>query len=303
MKKLMSIIAFVAISVTTLFAQITNVYPFTKDSLAKSIDGKDTTIQVTDRTLVIDRIYAGVLSGTMFSTDSLYASGFTGVRFGAMGTYRPAKWVSFSSWAMVQIDGGAHPWSLQQFYMTVNPIQKLTLQVGSMSTLPTEQRPHPVSGSGQFETWSHSQIPGGSLAVKVKYQFTKDFELASGIALRKNLPEYSARVTYKKVQLSGWYSQCDTTYGSALTLDFSRVYSTLVWKQKQVIADILVVTLSKKQGIKLYSDMGYDFVKKDLVRGEWGLLKTFDSKWIDGLFGLGYRHEAKSVVAYLFVHL
>lgn len=282
MKKLMSIIAIMVISVIT-FGQITD-------------------IKVNDQ-ITIDKVYAGSLSGTMFSTDSLSATGFTGIRLGAMATYKPASWVSFSSWAMVQVDGGATPWSLQQFYMTVNPSKKLTLQIGSMASIPTEQRPHPVSGNGQFETWSESQIPGGGLGAKVKYQFNSNFQLAGGVVVRKGLPEYSGRITYKKVQLSGWHSVCDTTYGAAMTVNLSRVYSTFVWKQDQTIADVLVIKLSKKHDISLYSDMGYSFVEKDLVRGEWGLLKSFDSKWVKGLFGLGYRHETKSIAGYLFVHL
>ena len=90
MKKLVAIISFVAISSVT-FGQITN-------------------IKVSDEG-TIDKVYAGSLSGTMFSTDSLNASGFTGIRFGAMATYKMAKWVSFSSWAMVQVDGGNTPWT------------------------------------------------------------------------------------------------------------------------------------------------------------------------------------------------
>lgn len=187
--------------------------------------------------------------------------------------------------------------------MTLNPTSKLTLQIGSMASIPTEMRPHPVSGNGQFETWSQSQIPGGGLGIKAKYQCTKDFELASGVVFRGTMPEYSARLIYKKFQLTGWYSTLDSTLGVAATVDIGRVFSTLVYRHDQTIADVLVITLSKKQGIKLYSDMGYSFVEKDLVRGEWGVLKGFDSKWIDGLIGLGYQYESKSIAAYLFVHL
>lgn len=282
MKKLFALFILVSISILS-FAQITD-------------------IKVSDE-VTIDRVYAGSLSGTMFHADSLYTTGFTGVRFGAMGTYKPASWISFGSWALVQVDGGSDAWSLQQYWMTLQPTSKLSFTFGSMASIPTEMRPHPVSGSGQFETWSQSQIPGGGLGIKTKYQFTKEFELASGVVLREDKPEYSARLTYKKFQLTGWYSTIDSTSGIAASLTHGRVFSTLVYSPDQTIADVLVITLSKKQGIKLYSDMGYSFVEKDLVRGEWGLMKTFDSKWIDGLFGLGYRHEAKSVAGYLFVHL
>lgn len=281
---LMVAMATMILSVPT-FGQIKNIY-LTKDS-----------------TLVIDRIYAGILSGTLFHTDSLYTTGFTGIRFGGMGSYSPAKWISFKSYAMYQADAGAASMSIQQFYVKLSPIKKLSLEFGSMATLPTEQRPHPVSGNGQFETWSESQIPGGTMNAKLKYQFTKSFQLATGIANRKGLPEYSGRITYKKIQLSGWYSKFDEKFGTAFTFDGDRVYSTFVFKQDQTIADILVIKLSKKQDISFYSDMGYDISKKDLVRGEWGFLKGFDSTWLNGLFGLGYRNEDNAIVGYWFVHL
>ncbi len=303
MKKLFAIIIVIVAFVASTNAQTTDLYPFTK-GVVKKIDGKDSIVAVTDSSLVIDRIYAGSLSGTMFNNDSLYATGFTGVRFGTMATYKPASWISFSSWAMLQFDGGAQSWNLQQFWMTLNPSKKLTFQIGSMATLVTEQRPHPVSGDGQFETWSEATIPGGTLNAKLKYDFTSDFQLAAGIAVRSNMPEYSARLIYKNIKLYGWYATADSTSGIAASIKlFDRVSSTLVYKPDQTIADILVIKVSEKHNLSLYSDMGYSFTEKDLVRGEWGILKGFDSKWIDGLFGLGYQYESKSIAGYLFVHL
>lgn len=301
MKKICISIVLIVVSMVS-FAQIGSLYPFTKEVIT-TINGKDSTVEIIDSSLVINKIYAGSLSGTNFHTDSLYSSGFTGLRFGAMGTYKPAKWISFSSWGMVQIDGGAKSWSLQQFWMTIEPIKKLTFQIGSMATLPTEQRPHPVSGNGQFETWSEASIPGMSLNAKLKYDITSDVQLAGGIALRNGSPEYSGRITYKKVQLSGWYSTYDATSGVAATIDMGRVYSTFVYKPNQTIADIFCLKISKKHDITFYSDMGYDFVKKDLVRAELGVLKGFESKWIKGLWGLGYQYETETINGYFFIHL
>jgi len=187
--------------------------------------------------------------------------------------------------------------------MTLNPTKKLTFQVGSIPTLPTEQRPHAVSHGGQFETWTESQIPGIAPGVKLKYDFTSEFQLAGGVAVRGNMPEYSARLSYKGIKLYGWYSTADSTSGIAANLKFNRLESVLVYKPNQTVANKLVVTVSKKNNISFYSDMGYDFQKKDLVRGEWGLLKGFKGDWLKGLWGIGYRHEAKAIVPYLFVHL
>jgi len=256
-----------------------------------------------DSTIVIDKIYAGSLSGTAFSTDSLCSSGFVGIRFGAMATYKPASWIAVKSWAMMQIDPKANPWTLQQFWVKLTPIQKFSLEVGSTATLATELRPHPVSDGGQFETWAQGQIPGGSLTTKLKYQATSDLELGTGIAVRDNKAEYSGRIAYKKVKLVTWYTQSTNKVGIAMTGDFDKFSTTLVWKKNQTIADLFVLTLNKKEKISFFSDMGYDINKKDLVRGEWGVLKGFEYQWIKGLFALSYCNDNKSVAGYLFIHI
>jgi hypothetical protein len=279
MKKLFAIVALVIISISS-FAQISS-------------------IKVTDE-VTVDKLYAGSLSKLQFSTDSLSTTGYTSLRVGAMATYKPVKWISFTSWAICQTETGTSPWTLQQAYLTITPIKKLSVTIGSMATLVTEQRPLPVTADGQFESVSESQIPGGSLGAKVKYNIGSSFQLAGGIAVRKGLPEYAGRITYKKVQLSGWYSQCDSLFGTALTVDFKRVYSTFVFKQK-TIADVLTIKLSKDWS--LYSDVVYDLSTKKLYSGEIGIMKSFESKYLKGLFGLTYDYKLHSVSSYLFIHL
>jgi hypothetical protein len=284
MKKLIAIIAFVAIT-TSVTAQITNI-KMTGDS-----------------SVVIDKIYVGMLSGTNFTTDSLQANGFTGVRIGAMGTYKVTNWMSFKGWGMIQLDGDAKPFTLQQFWVKMTPIHKLSLEFGSMATLTTEQRPHPVSGNGQFETWTESNIPGMAISAKLKYDITKDFQLAGGIAVRNDKPEYSARVTYKKVQLSSWYGQYNKKFSTALTLDFDRVYNTLVWKQNQIVSNLLTIKLIPAKGITFYADNGYNISTKELVRCENGLLKDFKSTYIKGLYGIGWDNVKRGVSVYFFIHI
>lgn len=291
MKKLFLIIAMVAISLCS-FAQITNIYP-----VKSAIDG------TIDSTIVINRIYAGSLSEMMFSADSLYASGVTGFRVGAMATYQPTKWLAFKGCGMVQLRTGSPTLTAQHLWVKLNPTRKFSIELGNMSTIPSEQKPHPVSSDGQFETWTESQIPGVAINTKLKYQCTQNFQIASGIALRNNMPEYSARMIYKKVQLSGWYSEINKKFGTALTLNFNRVYNTFAWKQDQVISNFICVKFGKKKDYQIYSDNGYDLLASKLVRSETGVLKTFDSPYIKGLFGLGYQQETNTINGYIFVHL
>gem|GEM_PF-1060355 len=257
----------------------------------------------TDSSVTIDRVYAGILSGTQFSTDSLYASTFANMRFGAMATYQPTKWFAVKTWAIYQAETKTTPWHMQQFWFKFTPTKKLSLEIGNMATLPTEQRPHPVSGNGQFETFSESQIVGMALNAKLKYAFTTDITAGAGIALRKDKPEYSGMLNYKIVKLSGWYSQYDKKVGAAVNIDVARVYDTFVWKQDQIVSNIFCLKILKKANVSLYADTGYDLAAKKLVRGEGGLLKNFESKYIKGLFGLGYQHETHTVNGYLFVHM
>lgn len=282
--KLFICIAIVSLlSITTTFGQITN-------------------IKVSDQ-VTIDKVYAGSLSAVNFSTDSLNATGSTGIRFGIMATYKPTNWISFGSYAMMQIDNGKNPWSLQQFWASIKPIKNLGIDFGSMGSLPTELRPHPVSAGGQFETWAQSQIPGGGLGAKVKYQISKDFQFGGGIVMRNKLAEYSSKVTYKNVQITSWYSEYNKKFGAATVINSGRISTTFAWKQDQTLADMLVIELSKKESISLYSDMGYNLTNKNLIRGEIGIFKGFDSKWVDGLISASYDVKAHSVNGYLFVHL
>jgi len=304
MKKLFVSIAIMAIAISS-FAQV-SFFPVKKDV----VKGTDT-IKVSDSTLKVG-IYAGILSGVKFTTDSLHSEGFSGIRFGGDISYSPAKWVTFNTWGIVQIDANCPTWSLQQFYVTLRPVKGLNVSAGYMATLVTEQRPYPVSGNGQFETWSESQIPGAAMNIKLKYQVSKDFQLATGIALRQELPEYSGRITYKGIQLSAWYAQWDKEMGSALTISSGRVYTALVYKQndaisgitQKTIADICTVTINKKHSLSVYNDIGFCLEKDHpLARGEAGLLKGFSSPWINGLIGLGWDYKNKWIVGYLYIHL
>lgn len=281
MKKLIiSIVAVMAITLSS-FAQITNIY----------VD-KDSTVRV-------DKLYAGVLAGGQFRTDTTSNDAFVSVRVGAMATWQPTKWFAVRSAGAYQFDL-SNSFTCQAFWFQFNASSKITISTGYMATLATEQRPHPVSGDGQFETFSEAQIPGGAYNIKVSADLGK-FGFGACVAYRNRL-EYQAMFRYNWMKISSWYGS-DQKLGAALTLDFSRVYNVTSWRDDKVIANLLCVKLGKNKGYQLYSDNGYDLQANKLVRSETGFLKTFSSRHINGLFGLGYCNETKSINGYLFVHL
>lgn len=256
----------------------------------------------------IEKLYVGMLAGPQFSIDSLSVRNYGTIRFGAMGTYQPYKWFALKSFAMYQFEPGNEEQKMVQFWAKITPCEKLSIEFGNMATLVTEQRPHPVSGDGQFETSSEAQIPGMAMNAKAKFEVNSNIKAGIGVAVRNNKPEYSAMVEYKKIKISGWSAEKNTNdtihqSGIALTINFDRLYSTLVYKQGQIISDILVVKISKDKTISFYADNGYNLNTKKLTRGEYGFLKSFDSQYIKGLFGIGYQYETRNVVGYIFIHL
>lgn len=124
-----------------------------------------------------------------------------------------------------------------------------------------------------------------------------------GVAVRDNKPEYHGKVKVKKFTLSGYYRESENNGGMALTYAGEKIYNTCVWKNEEIISNIFVWELFSKKNISFYADMGYDFLQKNLVRGDWGFLKNFSSKYAKGLLGLGYQHETNTVNGYIFVHL
>ena len=258
-------------------------------------------IKINDQ-VKIDRLYAGVLAGPEFSTDSLFADKYVTLRFGVMGTYQPVKWIALKSAVMYQVEPQRQPLSIIQYWMMINPIEKLSLEFGSMGTLATEQRPHPVSAGGQFETGTEALIAPGAINAKLKYSFDKDTKAGFGIATRANKPEYSGMIAYKQFKISAWYSEFNENLGVVATVNAKTFSSNLVYSN-QIVSNNVNLNLSEDGTISFYADNGYNLSTKKIISGEYGLIKGFESSYIKGLFGIAHRYTTGEIVGYLFVHI
>lgn len=255
-----------------------------------------------DSSLVIEKLYLGGVGNTVFSTDSMHVGNYGHIRLGVAVRWDIAKWLSLNSYYMYQIETESS-WGLNQFSLKIAPCKKWNIQFGQMATISTQQRPHPVSGGGQFETWTEAQIPGGALGVKTTYAPNENLSFGAGVAVRNKQPEYHANISYKKLTLSGYYGIADQKAGMAFSYSGTRVWTTVVWKQDKVIADRFGCKLSKKHNICLYSDFGYDFEQQKIARGEAGIYKIFIGKHWSVLPVLGYNYQERAIRGYLFVHI
>ena len=262
-------------------------------------------IKVSDK-ITIDTLYLGMLGGASFNIDSLHNTQLASVRFGTIATYQMNKWLAMKSCMAIQSDETGKPFIVDQFFFRITPTKKLMINVGNMSTLVSEQRPNPATADGQFETWAQSKIIGMSLGAKAFYSFSKKYGVGIAVANRNNKPEYQFAVKLNKLTASAYYDDYNKKYNVVMTTKIKRVDETFVWRQDNVIANLLCIDLGRDWSF--YNDFGYDLIKKEVVREEAGFLKSFEKQitgkiYLRGLIGPGYCYETRTINGYLFIHL
>jgi hypothetical protein len=251
-----------------------------------------------DSSVVIDKVYVGMLSGTAFNTKTLKTTSFVTARFGAMASWHMTKHVSVRSFGMLETDL-TRPWGIQQFYVHVAPTKHWSLTFGQMATPSTEQRPHPVSSGGQFETSTQAKIPGGAPGIKIKY--TGAITVGAGLAVRNGSAEYHAMCAKGAHTFSGYYRTSDKQKGFAYTYDGTKLYSVIVYIPRALLGTTTVLRF--KNDVAVFADVGYGLDQSKLTRMEGGCIKRFKSKWVKGLFSLTYDYKTTCVNGYVFIHL
>lgn len=261
-----------------------------------------------DSSIIVNELYAGVLSGSMFSLDSLHANQFVDLRVGMRAEWKINNNLSLQGTAMLSTDLDANNSGLHQIHLDWKPSEKHLFQVGNMPTLSTEQRPDPLSGNGQFESFTEAQIVGQALGAKYTFNLNKDVLFGAGIAYRGKHAEYHIKTGFKAFTMSAYYAVHDESSGLAFTYDGDRIFNTFVFKTNDVISNVFVYKLAPSIKLDVFADVGYDLDENlsdtdRLVRCEIGALKTFESDYINGFFGISYQYETNSVNGLLFVHL
>ncbi len=265
-----------------------------------------------DSSLMVNAVYVGALSTTGFSIDSINANTSIGICVGGMATWKITKTLNINSFVVLQSSfsktGETHTidaLGISKFELKFTPNKHWRVQLGNIPTLSTEQRPLPHTSTGQFETWTESNIPGIAPGVKAAYAFgsgTHHGEFGAGVAMRHGAPEFHGKFAAGPFTVSGYYSTRDSSYGNAVTYKSKRVYDVFVYKQNNILANVLVFNIT--DALAAYADMGYSFASKTLVRGEWGVTKGFQTgKNVSGLFGLGYCQELRMVKDIFFIHI
>lgn len=263
-----------------------------------------------DSTLVAENIYAGILSWPAFNTENFDAEEKNvSIHLAAQVSWEPKEWFELEGMGAYQF-GTVKPFGLADFEMKITPIHWAFIKVGDMATPTTEERPLPATAGGHFETWTTARLPEGAPCAIIGVN-TDDGGISEvGIASREGKAEYHLRETFNftgfTCSFACYYAVHDKSSGAAFTLNSKTIYNTLV-VNTDVVANITNVNLFRNvdgtRKITLYSDMGYDRNTKELVRGEWGVLRNFSSTYAKGLIGIGYQYETRTINGYMFIHI
>jgi hypothetical protein len=105
-----------------------------------------------DSTLVIDTVYAGVLSSVNLNTNELTSTSSYSFRIGAMATWHATKWADVKTYGMYNRSNGKDL-IVNSFSINLHK-EQWNIEFGKMATPATEIRPLPPSSNRHFETWT-----------------------------------------------------------------------------------------------------------------------------------------------------
>lgn len=250
-----------------------------------------------DSTLKV-QTYVGILSTLTYAKENVSTD--ASVRAGASLTWSIDKRLRWSSFAVLDFSKSS-VFSAQGHYLTYQPAKHWEIAVGHMATPSTEQRGFPVSGSGHFETWVHTQIPGATPGIKVRKTWNDQCSSEIGIAKRGTTVEYHGLLQYGKAKLTGYVTK--KTYGAAFSVKSDR-FTTLSILNEKFVGNTIIYSILKKQQVFVWTSGGVEHQKRGkIVRAIGGLFKSFSYKSWSGLTAIGYDVKEKAFNCYLFVHL
>lgn len=251
----------------------------------------------------VTKDYAGMISGASYQLDSAEVSPFMNVRVGAEAIWKINPKFEVKSFGVYQTPNTF----IHSFFGAYHPDSSWIIEAGQIATIMGHQRPHPVSSNAQFEPWTLRQIPGGGLGGAVRFIPNSSAEVAIGSYLRDSVFEAQTKLKFNPFILGGYYQPETNISGGAITFEKGRVTTTTAFQNDKLVANLFLLTLGRNKDFMFFSDMGFGLntepSEKILIRGEWGVLKSFEFDKFEGLFSLSYTYETNSVNSYFFVHL
>lgn len=250
--------------------------------------------------------YIGTLSGPNVTLPKGTVSGFGNIRAGGFAQWHPKQWFVLSGFGVIQVTNLGQVIPMYMIGTTFSPTQRISITAGRIASPMTELRPLPYTGPGQFEPWTKAQIVNPALGGKMRMQLDSANRYSitvGGFYRTDSTATVEAGIGLPYVRIASAYTIQAKTFsvaGEVVTKWFS---NTTTYNHNQLLGNVTVVFIPKTNGLMLYSDIGFATRDWKLIRGEWGALKSFNYKFVKGLFGMGYAHETTSINGYFMINL
>lgn len=262
-----------------------------------------------DSSLVISA-YAGILNTTSLSIQGANITNSHDIRLGGRFYWEALSWMKVKSFVAYGRSNGKDL-AFNSFAIDIHSRnEKFGIEFGHGPTPSAESRPIPVSGDGQFETWTEGRLPGVALGAKI-YLVAGAGKISTGVGIRNKKPEYHVRYSTKIFDYGMSYGTNAQKFQTFVVARLGRIYSISVFENEKpknlpgsnLVANFTNVKISKAENIDFYFDCGYRINTKKFERLEFGLIKNFEVSVTKGLIALGYQYETKSINAYLLLYL
>ena len=258
-------------------------------------------------TSVYGTVYAGTLMGPKIAVKNAATSAFYSLRVGGTIYWTPQKWITVYGVGAGETDQTDTTTPFALFGINIKPSKVFSIVFGKIASPMTEMRPMPQTASGQFEPWTKSHILGSAVGGKITISPNEQLSFVAGNFWRGTEATQEFGLRYGKFSATGYYLNQSKSFGGAIDFTFKRLNTVVMFNPKNT-GMFNLFEFNHKASLFVYSDIGFkpnegDMKKWAMLRGEWGLFKTSQIKWVKVLLGAGYAEETKSIKGYVFIHI
>lgn len=255
-----------------------------------------------DDQFLISRIYAGINSTTLFSTDSISSQAAVNFRLGIKADLILNEHITFKTWGAIQMSKNQPVAGYNSFELMTRLTPKLTWHAGLIATPTTVLRPNPTTWESQVETRTQSTIIPGKPGTKLAYAFAENASITYGLFNHGVSWAHHVNLSVYDWHLAG-YRLNDGKYFAALTYQKDWLDHTITFSSENELTSSAFVNV--RGGVSFVADAQYILDQSELKFLETGIRKYVNAMpvHLSGFFGLTYDWKTGMVLGQIFIHL
>ncbi|WP_422107057.1 hypothetical protein [Winogradskyella sp.] len=250
--------------------------------------------------VIVDRLYAGLLSNNDLSVNTNNLENISSVQFGTrVRTILIPGIFQIRAFGVFKKSGSNETQFFKSYEGIFTPNENTSIHFGVMATPTTELRPNPTTWESQIETNAEKTIIGGRTGIKVNYNFSKNLIISYGLHNHDDNVGQHLKVRYKQFTFSSFIERHHLFFVAKWKFNQGSILTTT---SKEKVAFSSVIPMGSDY--KIYADLEHDKQLQKLSYLELGLRKLFSNDGlIKGFISVSYNNQSKSIQGGLFLHI